>query len=96
MNVYQCEPKAGGDDLEGYCWHVFAPTWKRAKQLFFEYANSFFTGMEWTDPISIRIKAKGVDYPEGVDEQYQWARDTGYPMLFPEDNEEFADLYASA
>lgn len=90
LNVYEVSPRVGGPELEGFIWHVVAPTRGKARLLFLEEAACFYGDLEWTDPMSIRIKAKNVDYPEGVDETFKWARDTGYPMTFPEEMDDYA------
>lgn len=75
MNVYEVTPQDNGfaGDYEVF-YHVVAPTRGKAWTLFMEYEDQ---GYEFTDRKWIKLLAKNVDLPEGVDEEYRWAKSVG-------------------
>lgn len=84
LNVYEIAPQYSWCDEGRYeyvCfWHVVAPTRSRAWYLYAQYVSSF--GSEnvadfMLDKRHVKTLAKNVDWPEGVDEDFKWAKSQG-------------------
>ena len=74
---------------DDYTYHVAAPTRGKARLAFIEFCDN---ELEFTTPMSIRILAKYVDMPLGVDERYTWARKNHKTLYFWEFLEIFDDV----
>jgi len=83
MNIYYVN-----DGDNGFL-HVVAPTRGKAKLEYLSYIGVDSVAFYWTDPISIRLLAKNVNLPEGVDEYFKWALANGYEFVVDDDGEEY-------
>lgn len=84
MNIYEVcprwlsgwsEDKNGDECLVNVVWHIVAETRNKAKAFWINEANGWGDSVEWIDPIGVKMLAKDVDLPEGIDEDYLWAKE---------------------
>jgi hypothetical protein len=81
VNIYEVH-------YDDYTWHVVAETRNKAKTAFINYS---YDEIEWIYPLGIRILAKNVDMPTGVDDNYIWARKNHVSLYFWEFTDEMKD-----
>jgi hypothetical protein len=81
VNIYEVH-------YDDYMWHVVAETRNKAKANFINY---HYDEIDWIYPLGIRIVAKNVDMPEGVDDDYVWARKNWVSLYFWEFADEMKD-----
>lgn len=78
MNLYACKfvetPTFGDSEFCDVVLHIAADTRGRAKALLISYASDAGFEVDWTDPCSVKLLAKGVDLLEGEDRDYSWIR----------------------
>lgn len=75
LNIYKVTPEIS-ESRRPYVmfWHIVAPTPGAA---WYEWMSYLYEGYEFTDKRRIRLLAKNVDLPRGVDENYAWAESVG-------------------
>jgi len=74
---------------DDYCYHIVAPSRGKARVAFMEYMDF---EVEFISSISICILEKNVDMPDGVDEQFTWARKNHKHIYFFEFTDYFSDI----
>lgn len=84
MNVYEVTPEVSEAQYSyAIFWHIVAPTPSAA---WYEWMTYLYEGYEFTDKRQVRLLAKNVNLPRGVDENYVWAKSVGIEIKLWDDD----------